>query len=57
MISHRELLKKYIKEVSFCEGVTFIPKFPDDEITQEEIDELKKLANEQLPSQETKNGR
>lgn len=49
-MEYRELLKKYIRQVIICEGVTFIPTSEDTsiEMTQEDIDELNKLAEESL---------
>jgi len=52
-MDYRDLLKKYIGRVIDREGVTFIPMKPNDNhkydcqvFTQEEIDELNKLADE-----------
>ena len=48
-MDYRELLKKYIQIVIECEGVTFIPNsIAGEEISQEELDELKNLETEQL---------
>ena len=50
-MDYRKLLQKYIEAVVFHEGVTFFPDAGDSytgsTFTQEEVDELNKLADEQ----------
>jgi hypothetical protein len=49
-MDYRELLKKYINHVGYCEGTTFIHMaYPDDMgFTAEEVAELEKLDAEVL---------
>ena len=50
-MDYKKLLQKYIGEVINCESVDFFPTYPDDNWSQEEIDELNKLAKIYLKEQ------
>lgn len=46
-MNYKALLEKYIAHVGECEGVSFMPRYPNDDspvpFTEEEVDELHRL--------------
>jgi len=42
-VDYKELLKRYVEHVGLCEGSEFLHTFPDSELTNEDIEQIKNL--------------